>query len=187
MRIRSLAFSAALLAASLSSAAAQAPNSDLPIIEYERRQDQESRLQSFGSDLLGDQIDPATGALTFEQTDVVLPGNSHLEVAVRRRRSQGYYFKDDVQAEFGDWTLLAPRINVISGPTAWTGARCTASQDVTLPPHVSGQGGSPTIYYNHDYSEGVVLDVPGAGSQQILWPLGGFPAQFPVGTAHVTV
>jgi len=188
MRIQSFAFSAALLAALLSSVGAQASSDDLPIIEHERRQDQESRLQSFGSDLLGDQIDPATGALTFEQTDVVLPGNSHLEVAVRRRRSQGYYYRHDVQAEFGDWTLLAPRINVISGPTAWTGARCSASQDVTLPPHVAGQSGSPQIYYNRDYSEGVVLDVPGAGSQQILWPYAGLSIpQFPVGTAHVTV
>jgi hypothetical protein len=45
-----------------------------PWIEYEQRMNQDQRLTAYGPDLLGDSIDPNTGQISFEHTDVVLPG-----------------------------------------------------------------------------------------------------------------
>jgi hypothetical protein len=47
-----------------------------PWIEYEQRQNTDMRLTALGPDLLGDQIDPNTGQIVFEHTDLILPGNS---------------------------------------------------------------------------------------------------------------
>ena len=58
-----------------------------PWIEWEKMQGQEDRLRAYGPDLLGDSIDPHTGSLSFEHTDVSLPGNSHLEVLDVRKTS----------------------------------------------------------------------------------------------------
>ena len=58
-----------------------------PIIEWEKHQNADQRLTAFGDDLMGDGIDPHTGGITFEHTDIVLPGNSGLDVSIRRRRA----------------------------------------------------------------------------------------------------
>lgn len=47
-------------------------------------------LQILGNNLLGEMIDPNTGSIEFEHVDVTLPGNSGLEVAIRRRRGRGF-------------------------------------------------------------------------------------------------
>jgi hypothetical protein len=58
-------------------------------IDYLTRQGVDERLAADDVNLLGDQIDLNTGAVVFEHTDVSLPGNSHLEVAVRRLKTLG--------------------------------------------------------------------------------------------------
>ena len=54
-----------------------------------KRASVEERLQAMGNTLLGDQIDPNTGSFSFAHTDISLPGNSGLEVAIRRTRNFG--------------------------------------------------------------------------------------------------
>ena len=85
-----------------------------PIVDWEKKQNAEQRLEVFGDDFLGDAIDPHTGSLSFTQVDVSLPGNSGLSVAIERKRTNGYSYKDGVNAEFGDWTLSVPRLKVLS-------------------------------------------------------------------------
>ena len=58
-----------------------------PKTEWHKRQNAEERMQAHGHDLLGDSIDPATGGISFETTDVSLPGNSALPVAITRSQS----------------------------------------------------------------------------------------------------
>jgi len=155
-----------------------------PWIEWEQRMNADQRLTAFGTDLLGDQIDPNTGAIVFEHTDVSLPGNSKLEVSLRRRLSQGYLYGEGVNAEFGNWEHLVPRIVAIARSSGWTGSRCSNSFNTSFP--VIPQVGSfPVQYlYNGDYSNGVKLEVPGQGSQQVLeMPQG---AQWPAGRTHTT-
>lgn len=85
----------------------------------------DERLTAFGDDMFGDGIDPHTGSITF-QTDVSLPGNSHLPVAIARRRIQGVLTVGNPNgAEFGDWELRVPRMRVTSAAQRpWTGS-CT--------------------------------------------------------------
>jgi len=66
------------------------------------------RAHDFG--IFGDNIDTYTGGLSFSHTDVSLPGNSHLEVAIRRTISQATKYHPQQSAGFGDWELEVPRI-----------------------------------------------------------------------------
>jgi RHS repeat-associated protein len=153
-----------------------------PVVEWDKRQSVEERLRQYGPDLLGDQIDPHTGAISFQHTDVSLPGNSALEVAVQRRRAQGMIYHESVDVEFGDWELVVPRIHVLSA-NFWTGNRCSNSYATSFPSATAGPGNS---FQNSEYSEGVVMDVPGtgAGAMQVLESKQG--AQWPTAATHVT-
>lgn len=66
------------------------------------------RLEAHGDDLMGDQIDKRTGALVFSHTDISIPGNSSLEVALRRKHTQGAKYYSPYQQAFGDWVLDLP-------------------------------------------------------------------------------
>ena len=164
----------------------------LPVVEWEEKIGVQDRLRSYGEDILGDGIDPHTGGISFTQTDVSIPGNSHLEVAVRRKISQGYFYSELEDAEFGDWHIDVPRIHVVAGTqNSWppTGKnRCTDNYTEnfpTLPMTVkNGLSVSGNNVDSTKYSNGVVLDAPGASGSQILeYPSG---AQWPAGTTHVT-
>ena len=62
-------------------------------------------VTALGDQLFGDKVDLYTGALRFDQTDIALPGNSGLEVAVRRQYTAGRKF---IVGHFGDWDLDLP-------------------------------------------------------------------------------
>jgi len=66
------------------------------------------RMEPHGNELMGDMIDKNTGSISFEHTDISIPGNSNLEVALRRKRGQGTYFYTPFQSAFGDWQLDLP-------------------------------------------------------------------------------
>ncbi|MDY6976666.1 MAG: RHS repeat-associated core domain-containing protein [Pseudomonadota bacterium] len=141
-------------------------NEDIePIVEWEKKQNAEQRLEVFGNDFLGDSIDPHTGSLVFNHTDVSLPGNSSLSVALTRRRTSGFHYKDGTDVEFGDWTLSVPRLSVTSLTIrAWQGNRCSLSTDALLGNYSNGK----TFLSSRDFSNGIQLEVPGQGSQQLL-------------------
>ncbi|NQZ11859.1 MAG: hypothetical protein HRT35_32300, partial [Algicola sp.] len=62
------------------------------------------------TDLLGEQIDLNSGSISFKQVDVSLPGNSGLEVAIRRTfRGKGGWGAG--MADFSDWNLGIPHIH----------------------------------------------------------------------------
>jgi hypothetical protein len=61
-----------------------------------------------GADLFGDTINLYNGKLDFTQTDVSLPGNNALPVAVGRRISTGDHAKEG--RAFGLWELDIPHI-----------------------------------------------------------------------------
>lgn len=153
-----------------------------PSIEWEKRQGAESRLEAFGPDLLGDGIDPHTGTIQFSHTDVSIPGNFDLEVAIHRKRSQGSFFKRSVHAEFGDWQLDVPRIHVtLPHDLAWNQNRCSDDFDVTFPTIYQ----TGPVYEPSRYSNGLIMDIPGDGGKQILESPTG--AHWPAGTKHATV
>ena len=51
------------------------------------RDEVSARLKPLGFGLMGDSIDPYSGTLAFNHLDVSIPGNSDLEVAIRRTAS----------------------------------------------------------------------------------------------------
>ncbi len=158
---------------------------DLPAIEYEKRQGAEYRLVAYGSNLLGDGIDPHTGSIQFQATDVSIPGNFNLPVAVMRSISQGRHYARDVSVEFGDWQISAPRIHVLTRTGYdWTGNRCTNSFSQSFPPQ---QINSMTYWYASEYSNGVKMDIPGQGSKDVLELVNSNTTLWPAGTEMVTV
>ncbi|MBO6696593.1 MAG: hypothetical protein JJ931_14370, partial [Henriciella sp.] len=78
--------------------------------EWYVRSGAEARLEPMGDTLLGDSIDPDTGSLSFNHTDVSLPGNSGLRVAVSRTMNQGLLYKNTDTHGFDSWDLDVPRI-----------------------------------------------------------------------------
>lgn len=157
----------------------------IPEIEWEKRQGSEQRLTALGMDLMGDGIDPHTGSIEFSQTDVSIPGNFDLPVAITRKRRSGHFYRDDVHVEFGDWQIDVPRIHVTlpDQPTAnidWVGNRCTRSYAAQFETLVY----FGAAYSRTKYANGLVMDIPGQGGKQILEaPVG---SQWPTGTTHVT-
>jgi RHS repeat-associated protein len=120
--------------------------------------------------MFGDQIDPSSGRLTFEQVDISLPGNSNLPVEIRRRLNPSQSYNN----EFQDWQLAVPTISTkilsteYSSGSRWGKTRCSSSLSTTLPmaKYTYNMGGNST--YPHDYSDGVLLDVPGESSTRLL-------------------
>lgn len=167
-----------VLAAFAGGASAEDPTAEVityPDIEWEKHAPGDTKLQHLTDGLMGDSIDPHLGGLSFEHTDISLPGNSGLEVAIRRKREQGDFYRrygSGVTAyEFGDWQLSVPRIRVlIPEGHQWGNARCSQNSISQLPTAIRFTQSGVNDYYlqPRDYSEGVMLDVPGQGSQEIL-------------------
>lgn len=152
-------------------------------IEYIERQNVDERLQPHESGLLGDQIDLNTGSVTFSHVDVSIPGNSHLEVAIRRTRGQSFPFayKDaatgsDVRNSFYDWTLDTPTISVVVASQEDMRDFCNfqGAQGAAYNFYTPGDPNPPNpaidvhIFDPDQISNGLMLNIPGSGSQQIL-------------------
>ncbi|WP_183819637.1 RHS repeat domain-containing protein [Parvularcula dongshanensis] len=123
--------------------------------------------------LLGDAIDLQSGRLSFEHVDVSIAGNSDLPVEIRRRLNPSQMQSGD----FADWRLAIPTIStkILADEwianTRWGKQRCSASLASQLPeanwPKRGTNSAPPAILPSH-YSDGVLLDVPGRASGQLL-------------------
>ncbi|MEM6554500.1 MAG: RHS repeat-associated core domain-containing protein [Pseudomonadota bacterium] len=125
----------------------------MPLMNILNRQDYSIRLQPLGLGLMGDQIDPYTGQMTITHTDVSLPGNSELEVAVKRQhRSRSVSEQQDYF--MGDWELVIPNISrKLRSDWNWNNSRCSANSATT-----------PA----YGWFDGVKLNIPGIGAQSLL-------------------
>jgi hypothetical protein len=77
-RIALLAFAAVLPGTLLAQTAA------LPWQEYSKLIETRQAVAAYGPDLLGDEVNLANGALSFSAVDIAIPGNSGLDVSLRR-------------------------------------------------------------------------------------------------------
>ncbi len=161
------------------------------------QQEVEQRLRAFGNDMMGDQIDPSTGSLIFSQTDVSLPGNNGLEVAVRRKLT-GIDLQADASGFFANWTLDVPNISMKvprwvdgfdgNGDNLWPN-RCSAP---TEPGYISL--GYQT-FLPDEYWDGMSINIPGQSSGRILdnpdpssqiWGSQTLPTKSTTGHLHIT-
>lgn len=157
---------------------------DVPDVEHEKRQGAEHRLTAFGTDLLGDGIDPHQGSISFTTVDVSIPGNFALPVMVERTRSQGLYYDDHVQVEFGDWQIKAPRLHVLSRRGhPWVGNRCSETIGQNMNSFQHGTNG--TFWHPYEYSNGLKMTIPGESDREVLSTVyTGSP--YPAAAEHVT-
>ncbi|KUP01146.1 hypothetical protein AR274_11090 [Stenotrophomonas maltophilia] len=87
-------------------------------------------LQLDTGDMFGERIGLFTGSVEFLQTDVDLPGNSALEVGIKRRLVAGAQGRQGL-GMFGVWDLALPRVHGTfstqgDGRITWWPSRSTA-------------------------------------------------------------
>ena len=127
-------------------------------------------VQTIGPDLFGDRVNLYNGTLTFEHTDLQLPGNNALPVALTRQHIPGRSWR--VRGSMADWDIQTPRIEGrFSALEGWITAsggtnRCSGFSD---PPTVAqASAGRIVGYISMDYWQGTNIVVPGQGSQELL-------------------
>lgn len=120
-----------------------------------------------GPDLFGDTVNLYSGALEFTQTDVSLPGNNSLPVAIGRRLSTGNWANST--GAFGRWELEIPRIHGIFARVGWVTKagnknRCT---EFGAPAGAMSSGGG-AAWSADEFWHGNFIYVPGVGDQEML-------------------
>ena len=131
------------------------------------------RVTTLGPDLFGDEVSLYSGALNFRQTDINLPGNSALQVAVGRRLGTGA--SRLAAGAFGDWELDIPHIKGVYARTdGWNVGSNLAAADrfkrcnrFAPPADTVTQTGMMLVTADEFWS-GNTLYVPGAGEQRLL-------------------
>lgn len=130
-------------------------------------------VAKLGADLFGDQVNLYSGGLAFTQTDVSLPGNNSLSVAMGRRLSAGRYAYGG--HPFGRWQMDIPHLHGVFGypniygtinwpSTSGNGNRCS---EFGAPPEMRGLQGE-SYWAAKEYWQGSHMYVPGSGDQQLL-------------------
>ena len=165
-----------------------------PALEWDKRKEVGERLSALGNDIMGESIDPHTGSISFRHVDIDLPGNSALPVALIRELTQGYFHRYTVDAEFGDWHYAVPRLHVITAvqnasySSQWRGARCTQPNNVFAPALYSNADPTQMTSYAYpvQYSNGLLLDIPGHGAQHVLSKSPNVSQPFPAAANYVT-
>ncbi|MEZ0469587.1 RHS repeat domain-containing protein [Luteimonas salinilitoris] len=142
--------------------------------EYGKRVERSREVSPLGPDLLGDQASLSDGSLSFQATDVDIPGNSALPVSFSRKYAvtdRSGRYRDSPLA---DWDIDVPSISGVFAPD-WVSAsptpqnRCSAAP---APPTVSIQGSS---FYPIDYWQGIHLNLPGGSGGELLRTNAGAP------------
>ncbi|KAA2284724.1 RHS repeat domain-containing protein [Arenimonas fontis] len=139
--------------------------------DHHKRIQSASVVGSIGDEAFGEQVNLYKGTTAFRHTDLSIPGNSGLTVAISRRL--------DVEGEkgsprgfaFGDWDLEVPHIGAsVLADVGWKVstsnpmARCSSPQTrlEAAPPGYNG-------FMAYHYWRGFELFVPGEGGRQLLF------------------
>lgn len=131
-------------------------------------------IETLTTDLFGDKIDIGSGSIRFEQTDISIPGNSELQVAITRTLSDpDSWFRET--REFENWSLSIPHVRSAyiadrSGnykSAYWpNGKACTKRLNSNPYFTTSGEGGSYQTN-KHAYWNGDTVFIPGEGSVKL--------------------
>jgi hypothetical protein len=136
-------------------------------------------IDPLGSDLFGESADYYRGGLSFSHTDISIPGNSSLPVALTRTYSvTDSRSKRARDLPLADWDLSLPYISgVYAKQTGWVRQtegvnagpgeeRCAVTTSgEAIPPVV---GVHPEHFNAHDYWNGITLSLPGGGGGELL-------------------
>lgn len=146
--------------------------------EYDKRIRAASAIDGLGTDLFGDSVNLYSGALSFAATDVSVPGNFDLPVAVGRRFTVGGGASPF--SHFGDWELDVPHLSgVFAGGgtngndshgwinTAGDSTRFNRCSRFEAPPTAPGSTGNGGFFEPYEFWHGVYLSTPG-GREEVL-------------------
>lgn len=139
--------------------------------EYDKLVKNARVIGTLGEDLFGDETSFHNGGTTFSVTDISLPGNDSLPVALGRRLViEERPAHMDYLGGFGRWDIDVPHLSgLFQQSFGWqvnTGTpnnRCSVSNISQAQPRYSTQGFEATDFW-HGYS----MYVPGAGEQTML-------------------
>lgn len=153
--------------------------------EYQNRIKSAGTVQTFADTPFGEQVDLYTGATSFEQVDLSLPGLGP-EIRITRRAIKG----DGSMSEplkfsgFGDWELVVPQLTTLvpgsvkinSTTGIWRAWSPSGASDLRCSYMSQGVWSPPANYYgfhtgdidNSIWWQGYQLEIPGAGSQTVL-------------------
>jgi len=157
-------------------------------------------LQLDTGDMFGERIGLFTGSVEFLQTDVDLPGNSALEVGIKRRLVAGAQGRQGL-GMFGVWDLALPRGHGrFSTQGGWKNYvvaeplnRCSKftpppTEIVTVKAQTPTGPGTFTEYFNSDeFWHGTQLYLPETGDEDLLaqsneWPVPSTGHAYPMRT-----
>lgn len=151
-----------------------------PYEEYGKRISAAQEVAPIADSIFGDQVSLYSGATHFEATDLSIPGNNALPVAVGRELQiedrRMVPVGEGALNGFGDWSLDVPYVwgtftqqnGWTLGPNAATN-RCSDTVDVPdtyLPP--PGAIGPPVPAQVSQVWNGNALHIPGQGDQILL-------------------
>jgi len=157
-------------------AAADEPSVD-PSIEYSSLIRSQSATGALDTGLLGESIDYYTGQTAFVTTDVSLPLNFALPMAITRSYHVGNREGGLLQGAFGDWDLDVPHIEtVLATSVGWSvpgGSAASECTDFNAPATATvttttSNGDVTTSIPASEYSQGYSLIVPGKGRHELL-------------------
>ena len=155
--------------------------------EYSRRVDSARNIAALGEDMFGDETNYFNGTTSFKVTDVSIPGNSKLPVAIGRTHSVGEQ-RPDGAGLFGEWDLDIPYMTGIyatgfawqvEGPNPHNRCSGVSPTGWYRPPTVQNTDPSvpfwrPGLFEGREYWSGNSLHIPGQGDQAILQPDAGY-------------
>jgi RHS Repeat len=147
---------------------AQSAGAKQPWEEYDKLVQKSEAIGALGPDLFGESVGFFNGSLSFNTTDVSLPGNNGLPVAFSRSFTVDNTAYDDFARDkesLADWELETPRIVGVFGGAQWE-SPCSATTAIAarpLPKTVAHH-----TFYPDDYWSGNRLIIPGKGSEEML-------------------
>lgn len=137
---------------------------------YDKRVDSTKTVQKLGDDLFGDSISLQDGVLSFSVTDVSIPGNNALPVAITRGWTLSNTRGQAANRLMADWQVSLPRITgqfADQWLTAGTSTqRCSDTRGPAVPSDVVG------IFDISAFWNGIRLEVPGGGGDLLLTAAG---------------
>jgi RHS repeat-associated protein len=138
-----------------------------PWEEYSKLIESRQAVAAYGPDLFGDEVNLSNGALSFSATDIAIPGNNALEVALKRsytvsdkRSYQSLNFQP-----FADWVLDTPRIEAVFAPS-WKNQRCSVTTIAAASPDPVSLGA--TFLFPEMFWHGNQAQMPGGGEMLLI-------------------